>query len=91
MVALGNCEIMKTQAMYMCRYITGQGNVVYELDRNCKTIKHDDHAYVLALAAYALAVKRRAILTSKKKTTQQTTVPTCVTTIDFDQKGEKDK
>ena len=84
MVALGNCEIMKTQAMYMCRYITAQGNVVYELDRNCKTIKHDDHAYVLALAAYALAVKRRAILTSKKKTTQQTTVPTCVTTIDFD-------
>ena len=83
MVALGNCEIMKTQVMYMCRYLTSNNNVLYEIDRNCKTIKHDDHAYVLALAAYALAIKRRAILT-KKKTTQQTTVPTCVTTINFD-------
>lgn len=61
-LALVNIELLKTETSYMCRYDTSKGNVQYELARDKKNTMHDDRAYTNAMAAYALALKRRTEL-----------------------------
>ena len=64
-LALANINIMKMQISYMCRYNLPNGGVRYELDPAKKNTMHDDHAYILSMAAYALALKRRTDLVQK--------------------------
>jgi hypothetical protein len=64
-LALANINVMKMQISYMCRYNLPNGGVRYELDPAKKNTMHDDHAYVLSMAAYALALKRRTDLVQK--------------------------
>ncbi len=63
-LALVNIELLKTETSYMCRYDTPSGGVQYELAREKKNTMHDDRAYTNAMAAYALALKRRTELLS---------------------------
>ena len=66
-IALVNIELMKSEVSYMCRYDTANGGVQYELTREMRNKMHDDRAYTLALAAYALSEKRRKDLTVVEK------------------------
>ena len=66
-LALLHVEIMKNETSYMCRYDTPNGGVQYELAKDKRNRMHDDHAYVLAMGAYSLALKRRTDLISKPK------------------------
>lgn len=61
-LSLTQCSLAKKELLYMCRSVTGNGNVTYELARDKRNTMHDDRAYVCALAAYALATKRRTKL-----------------------------
>lgn len=60
-LALTNMNIAKLQLSYMCRYDTPNGGVTYALAKDKKGM-HDDHAYTLAEAGYALASMRRSDL-----------------------------
>lgn len=82
-IALANMNIAKLQLSYMCRYDTPNGGVTYELSKDKKGM-HDDHAYTLAEAGYALARLRRADLLLDK-TPKQTYIhrPLFVTSVDF--------
>lgn len=60
--ALLQIELMKSETSYMTRYDTPNGGVQYELAKDKKNVMHDDRAYTLAMAAYALAQKRRTDL-----------------------------
>lgn len=69
-LSLVEINLMKHEMSYMCRYETGNGNVQYELSKDKKHNTHDDRAYTLAMAAYALSTKRRNdIIKTKKQTT----------------------
>ena len=82
-IALVNMEIAKLQLSYMCRYDTPNGGVTYELSKEKKK-EHDDHAYTIAEAAFALAKLRRVDLLTDKTPKQPTsTRPTFASTIDF--------
>lgn len=61
MLSLTNMNIAKIQLSYMCRYDTANGGVQYELAKDKKDM-HDDAAYTIAEAAYALALMRRTDL-----------------------------
>lgn len=65
-LALANMDIAKLQLSYMCRYDTPNGGVTYELAKDKKNM-HDDAAYTIAEAAYALAILRREDLLKKPK------------------------
>lgn len=62
-LALVHVNIMKNEVIYMCRCETPTGGVTYELSKDKKNVMHDDHAYTLAMGAYALSVMRRDDLT----------------------------
>jgi hypothetical protein len=68
MLALTFMNIAKIQLSYMCRYDTPNGGVQYELAKDKKDM-HDDAAYTIAEAAYALSVMRRDDLLQKPKQT----------------------
>lgn len=77
-LALLNMNIAKTQLSYMCRYDTPNGGVTYEIAKDKKGM-HDDHAYTMAEAGYALAILRREDLlkpsnNNKNYSTQQSFV-----------------
>lgn len=61
-LSLKQCSLAKKELLYMCRNETSNGNITYELARDKRNTMHDDRAYVCALAAYALATKRRTQL-----------------------------
>lgn len=83
-LALVNIELMKTEASYMCRYDTPNGGVQYELAKDKKNTMHDDKCYTLAMASYALAKLRRTdLLELKKEKHSFTSLPACVSTINF--------
>ena len=82
-VALLQCNLMKNETIYMCRYETAGGGVSYDLDRDKRNKLHDDRSYTLAMAAYALATKRRGDLTTTK-VDNSTPPPLCATAISFD-------
>lgn len=83
-LALVNIELMKTEASYMCRYDTPNGGVQYELAKDKKNTMHDDKCYTLAMASYALAKLRRTdLLEVKKEKHSFTSLPACVSTINF--------
>ena len=60
--SLIQCNLAKTELLYMTRYDTPNGGVQYELSKDKKHTMHDDRAYACALGAYALAIKRRCDL-----------------------------
>lgn len=64
--ALVGNNLLKTETSYMCRYDNPNGSVQYELAREKRNTMHDDRAYTNAMAAYALALKRRTKLLSGK-------------------------
>jgi len=66
-MALTYINLTKNELVYMCRYETPNGNVQYELAKDKKNTMHDDKAYVTAMAAYALALKRRSDLVEPTK------------------------
>ena len=68
-LALTNMNIAKLQLSYMCRYDTPNGGVTYELSKDKKGM-HDDHAYTVAEAGYALAKLRRTDLLTDKNPKQ---------------------
>ena len=68
-LSLINMNLMKVEVSYMCRYDTPNGGVQYELAKDKKNIMHDDRAYTLAMAAYALLKLRRNNLMHKSKPT----------------------
>lgn len=77
-LALLNMNIAKTQLSYMCRYDTPNGGITYEIAKDKKGM-HDDHAYTMAEAGYALAILRREDLlkpsnNNKNYSTQQSFV-----------------
>lgn len=61
-LSLTQCSLAKKELAYICRSTTSNGNITYELARDKRNVMHDDRAYVCALAAYALATKRRTKL-----------------------------
>ena len=69
-LSLLQVELMKNEASYMCRYDTPNGGVQYELAKDKKNVMHDDRAYTLAMAAFALALLRRTDLLSSPKQAQ---------------------
>ena len=82
-LALANMNIAKLQLSYMCRYDTPNGGVTYELAKDKKG-SHDDHAYTVAEAGYALAKLRRAdLLLDKSPKQSYTHAPTFATAINF--------
>ena len=82
-LALANIELTKIQLSYMCRYDTPNGGVTYELAKEKKNM-HDDMAYTIAEAAYALAMLRRVdLLTDKTPKQSFDTRPTFASIIDF--------
>lgn len=81
-MALLNIELMKFETSYMCRYDTPNGGVQYELAKEKKNTMHDDKAYTLAMAAYALAKLRRTdLLELKREKRSLSSLPSCVSTI----------
>lgn len=70
-LALANMDTAKLQLSYMCRYDTPNGGVTYELAKDKKNM-HDDAAYTIAEAAYALAILRREDLLKKPKKSNNT-------------------
>lgn len=71
-ILLIQVELMKNEVSYMCRYDTPNGGVQYELAKDKRGANsHDDRAYVLAMAGYALSVLRRDDIINKPK--QETT------------------
>lgn len=68
-LALVNMNTAKMQLSYMCREDTPNGGVTYELAKDKKGL-HDDAAYTVAEAGYALAVLRREDLLKKPKGNQ---------------------
>lgn len=83
-MALLNIELMKFETSYMCRYDTPNGGVQYELAKEKKNTMHDDKAYTLAMAAYALAKLRRTdLLELKREKRSLSSLPSCVSTIEI--------
>lgn len=83
-LALTNINLLKVETSYMCRYDTPNGGVQYELAKDKKNTIHDDKAYTLAMGAYALAKLRREDLLQKPKTKRSlSSLPSCVSAIDF--------
>jgi hypothetical protein len=83
-LALTNINLLKVETSYMCRYDTPNGGVQYELAKDKKNTMHDDKAYTLAMGAYALAKLRREDLLQKPKTKRSlSSLPSCVSAIDF--------
>jgi hypothetical protein len=66
-LSLTQCNLMKNEAIYMCRYDTPNGGISYDLVKDKKNKMHDDRAYCLAMGAYALALLRRTELLAKPK------------------------
>jgi hypothetical protein len=66
-MALTQINLAINELIYMCRYETPNGGVQYELAKDKKNVLHDDRAYVVALSAFALALKRRVNLVSREK------------------------
>ena len=64
-MALAQINLMKNEMSYMCRYETAGGGVSYDLVRDKRNTMHDDRSYTAAMAAYALAKKRRGDLLKK--------------------------
>lgn len=81
-IALANMELAKLQLSYMCRYDTPNGGVSYELSKDKKNF-HDDAAYTLAEAAYALAILRRGDLLKDVPKTSYSSAPMFSSCIDF--------
>ncbi len=83
-IALANMHLAKMQMSYMCRYDTAGGGVSYELAKDKKS-KNDDMAYTIAEGAYALALMRRKdLITEKKKEIDYKNIPTFVNALSFD-------
>ena len=64
-IALVFNNLAKTEISYMCKYDTPNGGITYDLEKSKRNTLHDDMAYSCALAAYALAEKRRRDLVNK--------------------------
>lgn len=65
--ALVQINLMKTEISYMCRTQTPSTNsVTYALTGEMQRRMHDDRAYVLAMAGYALWEKRNKDLRNRK-------------------------
>lgn len=83
-LALVNINLLKTEVSYMCRYDTPNGGVQYELAREKRNTMHDDRAYTAAMAAFALAKLRRTDLLQRPKQRRSlSSLPSCVSAIDF--------
>ena len=82
--SLIQCNLAKNEVVYMCRYDTPNGGVQYELSKDRRHKMHDDRAYVLAEAAYALALLRREDLTThNNKDLGFDNAPYCASAIEF--------
>lgn len=82
--SLIQCNLAKNEVVYMCRYDTPNGGVQYELSKDRRNKMHDDRAYVLAEAAYALALLRREDLTTpNNKDLGFDNAPYCASAIEF--------
>ena len=68
-LSLTQCNLMKNEVIYMCRYDNANGGVSYELAKDKKNKLNDDRAYCLAMGAYALALMRRTELVKPKNDT----------------------
>ncbi|MEG1502101.1 MAG: hypothetical protein RR370_01790 [Synergistaceae bacterium] len=66
-LSLRQCSLMIDETICIVRMDTGSGTIRYDLSRDKKNIMHDDRAYTLAMAAYALSLMRRDELISKPK------------------------
>lgn len=66
-MALTQSSLMINEVSYMVRYDNANGSVSYELSRDRANKMHDDRAYVMAMAAYALSTKRRSQLFEEEK------------------------
>ena len=82
--SLIQCNLAKNEVVYMCRYDTPNGGVQYELSKDRIHKMHDDRAYVLAEAAYALTLLRREDLTTpNNKDLGFDNAPYCASAIEF--------
>lgn len=64
-LALVQCNLAKTELVYMRRTESANGNVQYDLARDKRNILHDDRAYTIAMGAYSLSQMRRKDLINK--------------------------
>lgn len=83
-IALTQCNLMKNELIYMCRYDTPNGGVQYELAKDKKNRMHDDRAYCAGIAGYALSLLRRNDLTSIKNIYDINSITPSVTEISFE-------
>jgi len=83
-VSLTQCNLMKNEIIYMCRYETPNGGIQYDLAKDKKNRMHDDRCYTCAMASYALSQMRRNDLTSIKNSFDINAIIPSVTEIDFD-------
>lgn len=83
-IALTQCNLLKNEMIYMCRYETPNGGVQYDLAKDKKNRLHDDRVYTSALAAYALSQMRRTDLTTVRDDLDLLSVQPSVTVINFD-------
>lgn len=69
-MALAQCSLAVNELIYMVRTETPSGGVTYEMQKDKKNTLHDDRAYTLAMAAYALMLMRRTdLVTPERKQT----------------------
>ncbi len=66
-LSLVQANLMKNELVYICRTETPNGAVSYDLQKDKRNTMHDDRAYCCAMAAYALALKRRTDLVTPPK------------------------
>lgn len=83
-VALTQCNLMKNEISYMCRYETPNGGVQYELARDKKNTINDDRADSASFAAFGLSEIRRKDLTSIKEDFNLDLFQSTVTEMSFD-------
>ena len=69
-IALANIDAMKEEMVNMVRKKRDSGKDSFELTPEKANKMHDDRAYVLALAAYALQEARRSHIVNKKRDTK---------------------
>lgn len=65
-VALAQIELMKTEVITMCKYISG-GNVTYNFPPDKRNTMHDDRAFTFGLLCWYLAQLRRGQVISKPR------------------------
>ena len=81
-VALNQLDLMKTEAVTMCKYTHGE-LTTYDFPPEKRNKMHDDRAFVMGLLCFAFGKIRRGSFVERKEDSTYDNVELCVTALDF--------